>query len=217
MIYEDLNGDGDISYDGDRQICGKATPDFFGGITSTMSWKGLDLNIFCQYSVGGKIFSAWKGAGQEGTEHLGLSSGSVNIDGANVTSYFNVSRHAALNYWRGEGTSNSVPRPILSGAHIGYDVDYNILTSSRFLEDASFFKIKTITLGYNLPQTWMERAKMGGVRVFLSVDNAFTFTKYSGYDPEVSINAGPANKQYGTDFGYQPTLRSFLAGVQFKF
>ena len=217
VIYEDLNGDGDISYDGDRQICGKATPDFFGGITSTMSWKGLDLNIFCQYSVGGKIFSAWKGAGQEGTEHLGLSSGSVNIDGANVTSYFNVSRHAALNYWRGEGTSNSVPRPILSGAHIGYDVDYNILTSSRFLEDASFFKIKTITLGYNLPQTWMERAKMGGVRVFLSVDNAFTFTKYSGYDPEVSINAGPANKQYGTDFGYQPTLRSFLAGVQFKF
>ena len=217
VIYEDLNGDGDISYDGDRQICGKATPDFFGGITSTMSWKGLDLNIFCQYSVGGKIFSAWKGAGQEGTEHLGLSSGSVNIDGANVTSYFNVSRHAALNYWRGEGTSNTIPRPMLSGAHTGYDVDYNILTSSRFLEDASFFKIKTITLGYNLPQKWMERAKMGGIRVFLSVDNAFTFTRYSGYDPEVSMNAGPANKQYGTDFGYQPTLRSFLAGVQFKF
>ncbi len=217
VIYEDFNGDGDITYEGDRQICGKATPDFFGGITSSMSWKGIDLNIFCQYSVGGKIFSAWKGAGQEGTEHLGLSSGSVNMDGANVTSYFNVSEHVALNYWRGEGTSNSVPRPMLSGAHTGYDVDYNILTSSRFLEDASFFKIKTITLGYNFPQAWMERAKLGGIRVYLSVDNAFTFTKYSGYDPEVSMNAGPANKQYGTDFGYQPTMRSFMAGVQFKF
>ena len=217
VIYEDLNGDGDISYDGDRQICGKATPDFFGGITSNMSWKGIDLNIFCQYSVGGKIFSAWKGCGQEGTEHLGLSSGSVNIDGANVTSYFNVSQHAALNYWRGEGTSNTIPRPMLSGAHTGYDVDYNILTSSRFLEDASFFKIKTITLGYNFPQKWMDRAKIGGIKVYLSVDNAFTFTKYSGYDPEVSMNAGPAHKQYGTDFGYQPTMRSFLAGVQFKF
>ena len=217
MIYEDVNGDGDITYDADRQICGKATPDFFGGITSTMSWKGIDLNIFCQYSIGGKVFSAWKGAGQEGTEHLGLSSGSVNMDGADVTSYFNVSRHAALNYWRGEGSSNTVPRPILSGAHTGYDTDYNILTSSRFLEDASFFKIKTVTLGYNFPQKWMEKAKLGGIRVYLSIDNAFTFTKYSGYDPEVSMNAGPAHAKYGTDFGYQPTMRSFLAGVQFKF
>ena len=217
VIYEDVNGDGDITYEADRQICGKATPDFFGGITSNMSWKGIDLNIFCQYSVGGKIFAAWRGAGQEGTDHLGLSSGSVNMDGASVTSYFNISRDAALNYWRGEGTSNYYPRPMLSGSHTGYDVDYNILTSSRFLESASFFKIKNITLGYNFPQAWMERIKMDGIRVYFSVDNAFTFTKYSGYDPEVSMNAGPAHKQYGTDFGYQPTMRSFLAGVQFKF
>ena len=217
VIYQDLNGDGDISYDKDRQICGKATPDFFGGINSTMSWKGIDLNIFCQYSVGGKIFSAWRGAGQEGTDHLGLSSGSVNMDGANVTSYFNVSRDAALNYWRGEGTSNFYPRPMLAGAHTGYDVDYNLLTSSRFLEDASYFKIKTITLGYNFPEAWMKKAKIGGIRAYFSVDNAFTFTKYSGYDPEASMNASPASGAYGTDFGYQPTMRSYMFGVQFKF
>ncbi|MBQ3249684.1 MAG: TonB-dependent receptor [Bacteroidales bacterium] len=216
VIYEDINGDGDIN-DYDRQICGKATPDFFGGINSSMSYKGFDLNIFCQYSVGGKIFSAWKGAGQEGTEHLGLSSGSVNMDGAGVTSYFNVSEHAALNYWRGEGTSNTMPRPLLQGAHTGYDVDYNILTSSRFLEDASYFKIKTITLGYNFPQRWMDRIKMSGLRVYLSVDNAFTFTRYSGYDPEASMSSSPSAGAYGTDFGYQPTMRSFMAGVQFNF
>lgn len=217
VIYDDLNGDGDISYDKDRQICGKATPDFFGGINSTMSWKGIDLNIFCQYSVGGKIFSAWRGAGQEGTDHLGLSSGSVKIDGAEVTSYFNVSRDAALNYWRGEGTSNFYPRPMLAGAHTGYDVDYNILTSSRFLEDASYFKIKTITLGYNFPEVWMQKAKIGGIRVYFSVDNALTFTKYSGYDPEASMSASPASGSYGTDFGYQPTMRSYMFGLQFKF
>ena len=216
VIYEDISGDGDIN-DDDRQICGKATPDFFGGITSNMSWKGIDLNIFCQYSVGGKIFSAWKGAGQEGTEHLGLSSGSVTIDGASATSYFNVSEYAALNYWRGEGTSNSVPRPLLAGAHTGYSVDYNILTSSRFLEDASYFKIKTITLGYNFPQKWMDRVRMEGIKVYFSVDNAFTFTKYSGYDPEASMSTGPASAAYGTDFGYQPTMRSYMFGVQFKF
>ena len=221
MIYEDISGpdgkpDGMID-DYDRQICGKATPDFFGGITSSMSWKGIDLTIFCQYSVGGKIFSAWKGAGQEGTEHLGLSSGSVNIDGASVTSYFNVSEYAALNYWRGEGTSNTVPRPLLAGAHNGFAWDYNILTSTRFLEDASYFKVKTITLGYNFPQKWMDRAKIGGLKVYFTVDNAFTFTRYSGYDPEVSMNAGPAHAKYGTDFGYQPTMRSYMFGVQFKF
>ena len=216
MIYEDINGDGDIN-DSDRQICGKATPDFFGGLTSTMSWKGFDLNVFCQYSVGGKIFSAWKGAGQEVTEHLGLSSGSVKIDGASVTSYFNVSEHAALNYWRGEGTSNTVPRPLIAGAHTGYSYDYNILTSSRFLEDASYLKIKTITLGYNLPERVMKKLHMGGLKVYCSVDNAFTFTKYSGYDPEASMASGPASGAYGTDFGYQPTMRSFLMGVQVKF
>ena len=221
MIYEDISGpdgapDGMID-DYDRQICGKATPDFFGGITSSMSWKGIDLNIFCQYSVGGKIFSAWKGAGQEGTEHLGLSSGSVTMDGATVTTYFNVSEYAALNYWRGEGTSNTVPRPLLNGAHTGFAWDYNILTSTRFLEDASYFKIKTITLGYNFPQKWMDRAKIGGIKVYFTVDNAFTFTKYSGYDPEVSMNASPAHTKYGVDFGYQPTMRSYLFGVQFKF
>lgn len=214
--YYDKTGDGDID-DNDRVICGKATPDFFGGITSSMSWKGIDLNIFCQYSIGGKIFSAWKGAGMEGTENLGLSSGSVKIDGRNATSYFNVSEYAATHYWRGEGSSNEIPRPLISGVHTGYDVDYNILTSSRFLEDASYFKIKTITLGYNLPQRWLDKIKMSGLKVYATIDNAFTFTKYSGYDPEVSMSGGPASAGYGTDFGYQPTMRSFLFGLQLKF
>lgn len=217
--YYDRNGDGDIS-DDDRVICGKATPDVFGGITSNMSWKGIELNIFFQYSIGGKIFSAWRGCGREGTENMGLSSGSVAIpeEGkSKETTYFNVSRQAALDYWRGPGTSNTMPRPIISGAHTGYDVDYNLLTSSRFLEDASYFKVKSITLAYNLPKKWMDKAKMRGVKVYFTVDNAFCITKYSGYDPEVSMNSNPANANYGTDFGYSPTMRSFLFGANIKF
>ena len=216
--YQDLNGDGDIDYDNDRMITGKATPDFFGGITSSFSWKGLELNIFCQYSIGGKIFAAWKGCGQEGTEHLGLSSGSVTgDDGMSHAQYFNVSEYAALNYWKGPGTSNSVPRPTVSGMHTGWNVDYNILTSDRFLESASYFKIKTITLAYRFPQKWMNRAKMRGARVFFTVDNAFTFSKYDGYDPEVSMASGPAAAKYGVDFGWQPTLRSLLFGASINF
>ena len=216
--YYDKNGDGDID-DNDRVICGKATPDVFGGINSSMTWKGLELTIFCQYSIGGKIFAAWKGCGQEGTESLGLSSGAVSVPDSEgtVTQYFNVSRDAALNYWRGEGTSNTVPRPLIAGAHTGYDVDYNLLTSSRYLEDASYFKIKTVTLAYNLPQKWMQKIRMRGIKVYFTVDNALTFTKYDGYDPEVSMSSGPASAGYGTDFGYSPTMRSYLFGAQFKF
>ena len=92
--------DGDID-DNDRMYCGKATPDFFGGITSTWRWKGLELNVFCQYSVGAKVFSAWKGAGQEGTENLGLSSGTVTgDDGKESKQYFNVSKKAATGFWK---------------------------------------------------------------------------------------------------------------------
>ena len=216
--YQDLNKDGDIDYDNDRMITGKATPDFFGGLTSSFSWKGLELNIFCQYSIGGKIFAAWKGCGQEGTEHLGLSSGSVTGDDAkSYTQFFNVSEYAALHYWKGPGTSNTIPRPTVSGMHTGWDVDYNILTSDRYLESASYFKIKTITLAYRFPKRWMERAKMRGAKVFFTVDNAFTFTKYDGYDPEVSMGSNPAGTSYGVDFGYQPTLRSLLFGASINF
>ena len=91
------------------------------------------------------------------------------------------------------------------------------MTSSRYLEDASYFKIKTVTLGYNLPQKWMKKINVDGIKVYFTVDNAFTFTKYSGYDPEVSISGAPASSDYGLDFGYQPTLRSFLFGLEFLF
>lgn len=217
MKYHDVNGDGYIDYDNDRMICGKATPDFFGGINSSLSWKGIELNLFCQFSVGGTVFAAWKGCGSEGTEHLGLSGGTITDDNGNSrTSYYNVSRDVALNYWRGEGTSNTIPRPLLAGAHTGWDVDYNILTSTRYLEDASYFKFKTLTLAYNLPQNILDRAKIKGLRLYFTIDNLYTITKYDGYDPEVSMATGPASAGYGTDFGYQPTLRSFLFGLQFK-
>lgn len=220
LIYRDVNGDGDIDYNDDRVECGKATPDFFGGLSTSVSWKGLSLDIFCQYSVGGKIFAAWKGCGQEGTEHLGLSSGSITDDkGQSQTSYFNVSEYAALNYWRDNSSKSSytLPRPIIAGVHTGWDVDYNILTSTRYLEDASYFKFKTITLSYSLPDRVINNTAINRCKFFLTVDNALTLTKYDGYDPEVSMSNGPASANYGVDFGYQPTLRSYLLGFQLTF
>lgn len=217
-IYTDVNGDGDIDYNDDRMIVGKATPDFFGGVNLNLGWKGLELSVFCQYSIGGKVFAAWKGCGQEGTEHLGLSAGTVTDDnGQSVTNYFNVSKYAATHYWREGSGINDMPRPVLAGVHTGWDVDYNILTSTRYLEDASYLKFKTITLSYRLPDKALRAMKSSSAKVFFSVDNAFTLTKYDGYDPEVSMASGPAAAGYAVDFGFQPTLRSYLFGIQLQF
>lgn len=216
--YTDYNNDGDIDYNDDRTIVGKATPDFFGGVNIDFRWRGLELAIFGQYSVGGKIFSAWKGCGQEGTEHLGLSGGSVTADdGKTTTQYYNISKYAANNYWTEGSGNNSMPRPVLSGVHSGWDVDYNILTSSRYLEDASYFKFKTITLSYSLPEKILNLGKITAFKLYFTIDNALTLTKYSGYDPEGSMSSGPASGGYGVDFGYQPTLRSYILGFQLQF
>ena len=106
---------------------------------------------------------------------------------------------------------------MITGLHTGWDYDYNILTSTRYLEDASYFRIKNITLAYNFPGRWLEKAHVSGLRIYATVDNAYTFTKYEGYDPEASMSAGPASATYATDFGYEPMMRSFLFGLDIKF
>lgn len=216
--YFDANGDGDIN-ENDRVLCGKATPDFFGGLTSNMRWKGLELSIFCSYSFGNKVMAAWKGVnGVEGTEHLGLASGAVKVKGVGeVTQYFNISKAAANGFWNGPGTSNTIPRPLIAGVHSGWTYDYNVLTSTRYLEDASYFKVKTITLAYNLPERWMNAAKIRGIKAYFTVDNALCATKYDGYDPEASYTSNPAKGNYGVDFGLSPTMRSYIFGLQFRF
>jgi TonB-linked SusC/RagA family outer membrane protein len=222
VIYDDCNHDGDIT-DEDRQIVGKATPDLMGGITSNMTYKNFDLSIFAQYALGGNVVAAWKGInGNEGVEHLGLGYGSVSVvdgDGktVKVDQYFNISKEAATGYWKGPGTSNTIPRPVRRGVHTGYANDYNVLSSTRYLEDASYFKIKTITLGYTLPDEWLRKINIASFRIYVSADNFLTFTKYSGYDPESSYEGTPGAANYGVDFGLQPVLRTFLAGFSLKF
>mgnify|MGYP002748891290 FL=1 len=217
--YFDYNEDGDIS-DADRMNVGKAIPDFYGGITSNFSYKGFDLSLFGQFSVGGKVMSAWRGVnGSEGTDHLGLALSNVKVNdrGESVEQYFNVSKEVANGYWRGEGTSNTIPRPVRIGVHTGYDYDYNVQTSTRYLEDASYFKLKTVTLGYTLPESVVKKLRVNSLRVYVSADNLLTLTKYSGYDPETSFSGSPGDSNYGVDFGLQPVLRTFIFGLNLNF
>ena len=91
------------------------------------------------------------------------------------------------------------------------------VVKKKDINDASYFKFKTITLSYHLPDKVLKAIKSNSAKVFFSVDNALTLTKYDGYDPEVSMSSGPASAGYGVDFGYQPSLRSYLFGIQIQF
>lgn len=219
VIYRDVNGDNDIT-EADRLNVGKAIPDLFGGFTSELSYKGFDLSIFGQFSLGNKVMASWRGVnGTEGTDHLGNAFGNTRLlDGTSVEQFFGIRREVATNYWNGPGTSNTTPRPVRRGVHTGYgNAGYNFLPSTRFLEDASYFKFKTVTLAYNIPSKVFKTKYINGIRVFASVDNLFTITNYSGYDPEQSFDNNPGNSNFGVDFGLQPTLRTFLFGLNVKF
>ena len=185
------------------------------------SWKNFDLSVFCQFSVGGKILAAWRGCGgNEGTESLGYGGGQtfkIYSGGQLVASkaYFNNSKYASNHYWNGEGSSNEVPRPVLKNTFTGGFANY--LPSTRYLEDASYFKFKTITLGYNIPKSLLSKINVEGARIYMSLDNFFTLTDYSGYDPEFSYSSSPSSGSYGADFGEQATLKSFIIGASLNF
>lgn len=194
--FQDVNKDGLIN-SADRQVVGNSTPDFFGGLTNTFSYKHFDLNIFASFSHGNKIFSYWRG-----------NSFGDGIDGVGGNQ-FNMLSTTTDHRWQGPGTSNTVPRAIWPTAN----GNYNKQISTRFLEDGSYFRIKNITLGYTFQPQNM--AVLKNIRFYVSAQNLLTFTKYMGYDPEVSYLIDPRNM--GLDAGTVPQLRSFMVGLNAKF
>mgnify|MGYP002402719246 CR=1 FL=1 len=161
--YEDVDGNGIINVD-DRQIVGTSNPDFYGGWSNTFRYRNFDLTAFFTYAYGGEIYATWRlttdrlGAGKQG-----------------------IRKEEALHRWTGPGTSNEVPRAIYGSTH-------NLQNSSRFLEDASFLRVRSLTLGYSLPKPLLEKLHMARLRVYVQGDNLALWTKYSGIDPEVSKN-----------------------------
>lgn len=159
--YEDLDGNGLINVD-DRQIIGSSNPDFYGGWSNTFRYKNFDLSAFVTYSQGAEIYATWRIT----TDRIGSGKQGFRKD-------------VALNRWTGPGTSNEVPRAIYGNSH-------NLQNSSRFLEDGSFVRLRSLTLGYTLPAQLLERLRMSRLRVYVQGDNLALLTRYSGIDPEVS-------------------------------
>jgi TonB-linked SusC/RagA family outer membrane protein len=187
--FKDISGplgkpDGIINAD-DRTFIGNPNPSFTYGFNNTVTWKGFDLNVFVQGSQGNKIYNQNRYLLESAL--YGNSSGSTRV----------------LARWTGAGTSNDVPRAIAT------DPNQNLRVSTYYLEDGSYLRIKTLTLGYTLPKAILDRIYTKQVRVYVSAQNLLTLTKYTGFDPEVGSR--------GVDLGIYPQPRVFLAGLNLGF
>ncbi len=189
--FEDVNGDGRFDSSNDRRIVGTANPDFFGGITNTMNYKGFDLMFFFQYSYGNEQLN-WNRFFQE---HGGTRSTSYTL--------------SQLDRWQQPGDVTMVPR--MTSANYASD-----LRPSRFLEDGSYMRLKNITLGYKLPSTWTQKMKMSAVRLYVSAQNIWTITDYTGLDPELTGTASNTLTQ-GIEFYSMPQPKTFMAGLNVTF
>lgn len=190
MIYRDLNGDGVIN-DNDRAVIGDANPKFIAGLTNTFTFKNFDLSIFLQSSYGNDIFNQTR-------------------QSSNRSFVYNAATTEVLRSWRKEGDITDVPRGAPS------TIGRNGFVSNRWIEDGSYLRVKTATLGYTVPATLLKRIKVDNARVYVSGQNLFTFTNYSGLDPEANFRTGQPLLQ-GIDLGTYPQVRSITFGLNLGF
>jgi hypothetical protein len=192
IVYADTNFDGQITSD-DRTIVGNPHPDFIYGITNNFSYKNFDLSIFLQGSQGNDVFNG---------SRLFLES----LQGGD-NQVADVTRR-----WQQPGDITDIPRATLDPIAAAQ----NKRVSSRFIEDGSYLRVKNITLGYTIDRGVLDKTMFSSVRMYLSAQNLFTFTNYSGLDPEVNYR-GDDNSVIGTDFFTFPQAQVFTLGVNLKF
>jgi len=193
MKYVDQNNDTIINAE-DFVKLGNAYPDFFGGITNNFTYKNFNLSIFIFAMLGHDIFNfdlaQWK---------YDLSS-----------SEFNKFKEVATDRWTGEGTSNDIPRAGYKPVNISDGADGAI---DRMVEDASFLKLRNVTLTYNLPKSWVSRIGVANASVYVQGNNLAVLTKYSGFDPESNQMGGSATL-IPHNASLYPSTRNFIVGLQ---
>lgn len=198
--YEDVNEDGKID-ENDCMVIGNPFPWLTGALTFNLGWKGLDFSINFQGVYGNQIYNALRerleGTGQTAT--LSTAMKDVHI-------YYNSDKREAMTDagidWQGymNKYNGSIPNP--------HGNSLNAATSSRFIEDGAYLRLKDLTIGYTLPQKYSKKAYIERIRVYFTASNLLTFTKYSGYDPEVGG---------GIDYGNYPQSRTFMFGLNCDF
>lgn len=185
--YEDINHDGVIN-ENDIVYLGNANPKFFGGGGFQVRWKQLTLTTFFYGRYGQKVING------------------ARISLENMRGKANQST-AVLHRWRSEGDQTDIPRAL-------YGMGYNYLGSDRFVEDASFIRLKTLSLSYNLPKQWLKNIGITRLNVFATGYDLFTWTSYKGQDPEVKM---PSPTSLVKDNATTPVSKRFAFGINLDF
>ena len=188
--YKDVNGDGVVN-EGDLTVIGNPHPDFTFGFNNSFSYKNLELSIFMQGSYGNDLLNLTR------------------KETSNLNRLYTNNLMSVADYWTPENNTSSTPR-LRTQEH------QNKKISDRWVEDGSYLRIQNVTLGYNFPSDLLEKIKISRLKVYGSVQNLYTFTKYTGYDPEV----GSFNQDallMGVDNGRYPTPRTFTLGLNVEF
>lgn len=185
--YKDLNNDGKVN-DLDRDWIGNPLPDLVYGANLSLSYKSFDFSAFFQGSYGNDIYNAVKGRVSQ------------------LAGYFNGFEYVYNQAWRGEGTSNTVPIMTTVNANDNFRI------SDYYIEDGSYVRLKNIQLGYTLPTSLSSKINVKYVRIWLGGTNLLTFTKYTGFDPEIGLTASPLSA--GNDSFAYPQTKEFTIGIK---
>jgi TonB-linked SusC/RagA family outer membrane protein len=191
-IFDDINNDATIDA-ADRVFIGSPHPKYWGGLTNTLSWKSFDLRSFLQFTQGHMIFNA-----------IGVF--------ANDGGYYHDNKFSRLlDRWQNPGDVTDVPRASYDGTS-GAD-----LISSRHFEDGSYVRLQEVTLSYHLPPGFASALRMSDSRLYVSGRNLHTWTKYSGYSPDVNSNGSSSNTALSTEFYAYPLARTIMVGISGAF
>ncbi|SDG09595.1 SusC/RagA family TonB-linked outer membrane protein [Epilithonimonas hungarica] len=189
FIWKDINGDGVINED-DVEYLGSSIPKFNYGLTVNLNYKNVDFMVFAQGQGGNKIF--------QGLRRLDM------LDANYQTKI--------LDSWNGEGSTNENPRLTRNDPNHNYS-----WMSNYYLQKGDYLRIKLIQVGYTIPKDVTEKFGMGKVRLYITGENLFTFTKYTGYDPEIAGRNNSDSDSIGIDRAYYPQARTFLFGANIQF
>ena len=188
--FRDVNGDGVIDAK-DQTVIGNPNPKAFAGVTNNFSYKGLELSVFFQGSFGNQIYN-------QNRQILESQSDPYNQS------------VSVLNHWSPANTNTDIPRPVRN------DPNGNNRFSTRWIEDGSYVRLKNLTLAYNVPAALAQHAALKTLRVYLTAQNLVTWTRYTGYDPEVSADPF-SSTSFGRDYGVYPQARTYTVGVNANF
>jgi hypothetical protein len=188
LMFRDINDDGKVNLS-DKGYIGDPNPDFTYGLTNSLSYKGLSLVIFLQGSQGNDIYNASR------METEGM------YDAKNQST-------RVLDRWRRPGQITPVPRAT--------SAKDNLVASTRFVEDGSYLRLKTLTLSYNVSNKYFTKWGITRFQPYFTAQNLLTFTNYSGFDPEVNQYGSSALIQ-GIDWGTYPQSKSYVFGINVEF